>query len=237
MSIRIDASGDRIRRTTNLIDYNAAYWVDFWYYIVANNGAPAQAIVTLSASGSAYDELYMNSSLQLQFEVGAAGTTTVAGSTLSTGTWYRISVVRTTDANIFVYLNGVLDITNTRSVAGRIAVVNFDFGSNAFSEWSDARYSAISVWATSGTAAEVANRITILPKKFDSINGWYPTFPGATERLADYSGNGRNWTEAGTLTDEDPPPVSWGARSLYPQFVAAAAGGTILRQMMAHHGD
>ena len=75
------------------------------------------------------------------------------------------------------------------------------------------RIHAIKIWNTALTEAEIAQEVyTVAPRKLDSLWGWYPTRPGSGERAKDYSGNGRDWTEGGTLTDDDPPPISWGGR-------------------------
>lgn len=76
------------------------------------------------------------------------------------------------------------------------------------------RIHAIKIWNTALTEAEIAQEVyTVAPRKLDSLWGWNPTRPGSGERAKDYSGNGRNWTEGGTLTDDDPPPISWAGAS------------------------
>ena len=43
MPVRIDASGDYLRRTTGLLDFQQPYTVMFWYSVASNTAAAIRA--------------------------------------------------------------------------------------------------------------------------------------------------------------------------------------------------
>lgn len=152
----------------------------------------------------------------------------VTGTAIALGDWNHAAVVvaGTGTNQAKAYLNGVLDITNNGST--QPTATTLMVGNSSGSDWLDGRAAAIKIWDVALSAEEVAQEAnSILPVRFANLNGFYPCFPGATERLVDYSGNGRDWTANGSLVDEDPPPVSWGGPvQLFP-FVAPAAGASM----------
>ncbi len=81
MPVRIDASGDYLRRTT-VLDFQAPYTVAFWYSLAANNAASYEALLTISSGGSAYDELFIDASNVLKLECSGNSAGTVTGRTL-----------------------------------------------------------------------------------------------------------------------------------------------------------
>jgi hypothetical protein len=144
----------------------------------------------------------------------SGGGTQVSGSALTVGTWYHIAVVRESTTSLKVYINGALDITNTRNVGSRTAITRMEIGAYTTGNTNpgNIRVAYQKAWSAALTAAEVAQEMyTVRPRRLSNLYGWWPGRPGSGERAKDYSGNGRDWTEGGTLTDEDPPPIPWGA--------------------------
>ncbi len=206
MPVRIDASGDYLRRTSGLIDYQSAYTVAFWYSLTVNSGASYEAIFTLSGGGSAYDELFLDASNVLKLECSGNSAGTVAGRTLLVDRWYHIVVVRKSTSLMEVYVDGQLDITNTTSVASRnpATPANMSFGTNAFSEWTNGRFANAKAWQAALSRAEIiAESGEFANVRQANIYAWWPMLPGA--RTVDWSGNVRVLTEGGTLTDEAGP--------------------------------
>lgn len=234
MAVRFDASGDYLGSTTNLLDYNSNYTVMGWVYISTDTNADA-TVFNLFGNTSNYDYIAMDVdgvTLDTYVVVGGAFTQST-GTTLSTGTWYHIAAVRSSTTLLTVYLNGVSDQTNTRDVTSRSAISAYTVGhwDVSFPLRFDGRVHSIKYWDTDLTAAEVQNEMYVIsPRtKISNLNRWTPCWPGATERLQDYSPNRTNWTANGTLTDEDPPPVGYGGNVIiYPFAAAAVGGGTIL---------
>ncbi len=203
-AVRFDASGDYLRKTSGLLDYNAAYTFCFWVYLASNTGAGYQALLTLSGGGSAYDELFVDGSRVLSLEVGNGSSTKVTGATLALSTWYHITVVRESTTSIKVYLDGssTPTITNSQSVSGRIAIGNLSFATNAFSEWADHRAAYARAWTSALSTAEFAaekNSATAV-----KASPW-AVWPFQSDGN-DTSGNSRDLTAGGTLTYSEAGP-------------------------------
>jgi len=234
MAVRFDAAADRLLRTTDLLDYNAAYTWMAWVYLVSDLNAVSTFWCANNDTANNRDWVKTDidgTTLELIATIGGTGTA-VPGTNLSVATWYHIAVVRESATSLKAYLNGVLDITNTRDVTGRTAATRMEHGAfrSTNANPSDSRVDRIKAWSAALTLEEVqAERWLIRPQRTANLYGFWPTFPGATERMLDYSGNGRAWTEAGTLTDEDPAPVDWGAQSPRIILPAAVAATNFLR--------
>ena len=215
-----DASTDRLLRTSGVLDHNSAYTVMCWIRPSSISGAPCIFAVSAGTYSANGEELYISVSLGNRLTLyavngGTDGFGSPNGSVLSANTWYHVAIVRESTTSLKSYLNGVYEQTCTVSAASRSASSRMEFGA-----WSagnndpfSGRIHAIKIWNTALTEAEIAQEVyTVAPRKLDSLWGWYPTRPGSGERAKDYSGNGRSLTEGGTLTDDDPPPISWGGR-------------------------
>jgi hypothetical protein len=226
MAIRFDASADNITRTADLLDHNALYTFMAWVYLVSDLNSNSTFFVISDGSAGNYDWLRTTTdgvTLQARVEVGAAGTNS-AGTALTVGQWAHLAMVRSSDTSLQIYLNGVLDITNTRDVSARAAVGKMEVSVLGAGSRADARFSAMKAWSTNLSQAEIASEMRVIrPVRLSNLYAWWPCFPGSGERARDYSGNGRNWAEGGTLTDEDPPPVGWGAPVLLVQQATTAA--------------
>lgn len=227
MAVRFDASTDRLLRTSGLLDYNSAYTWMGWAYLVSNLGTTSTFWVLDDNSANNVDWLRTNTdglTIQLRAVSGGSGNS-VNGTTLSTGVWYHLALVREDASTLKAYLDGALDATNTTSVTGRTAATRQEHGGrSASTSPSDSRVAAIKAWSAALTQAEIQQeRWFVRPIRTANLHGFWPCFPGSAERLIDYSGNGRDWGTAGTLTDEDPPPVGWGSDSPPVVYMLAAA--------------
>lgn len=239
MSVRFDAAADRLLRTTDLPDYNGVWAWCAWGQIAVDLNANSAFYSENDNTTGNVDLLRTTTAgdvLEIRVVVAGAATT-VGGGTLTVGTWYHLALVRESAASLKLYIDGALSATNTRDVTGRAAASRQEMGgfrsTNTFPL--DGKVFATKVWAggTALTLAEVQQEMrTVRPVRLTNLYGWWPLRPGSTERLKDYSGNGRDWTEAGTLADEDHPPISWGApggmRIMPP--VAAAGGQPTMRR-------
>lgn len=223
MAVRFDAAADRLARTSGVIDYNASYTIMGWFMIVTDTNNYAN-IFALSDNSSNNSDFLTTNSDGTTFAVGrtsgGAGSFTInAGTALSLNTWYHGALVRDTGAgNLYAYLNGTLDATNSSSIASRAASTRTECGGATTGNLSpfNGRMYAVKAWQAALTAAEIRNEMNLIrPARFANIHLWTPLLAGSGERVRDYSGAGRDWTEGGTLTDEAPPPVSWGGRSLF----------------------
>lgn len=225
MSVRFDNSGDDLRRTSDLPNYNAAYTWMAWVYAVT---LPADAATMYCAGTTSWnkDELSLNPDGSLYLGVyGGASSDWPGGGSLSATTWYHVALVRESATSAKVYVDGSLLITNTADASGRGATALVTVGileadSTRYNPF-DGRVAHMKAWTTSLTLAEVqAEKPYVVPLKQASLYGWWPTKSGAVERVKDYGASGRDWTATGTLSDEADPGIAWSPvmlrRSLTP---------------------
>ena len=222
MAIRFDAVGDRFFRISDLLDYGSAYTVCFWLRLSVDMDAYVNFFSLNDDSDDNIDYLgTISDGTTLQLYVATGGSAASQnGTNLSVGTWYHVSIVRESLTVAKFYVNGILDGTVTKDVTGRTSVTRMDVAlahSSANYQF-NGLVADVKAWSSALTIEELKNEMwTVLPRRFANIYGFWPCFSGAI-RLKDYSGNGRDWTAGGTLTDESSPPVSWGMQSFnfYP---------------------
>ena len=203
MAVRFDAVDDSLERECPT---GGAFTLMAWVYITTDRNAY-----------TAFFQIHGNCTAETDTDGTTlalwTGSTLTAGDALSTGTWYHIALVSTGIAlpygTSYVYKNSALNITHAQEVG---VLDKLFFGNDGSSEWLNGRIAFGKAWGAALSQSEIQQEMnSICPRRFENLWGWWPMWPGATERLADYSGNGRTLTKNGTLTDEDPPPVSYGA--------------------------
>lgn len=230
MAVRFDAAADRLLRTSNLINYNGNYTIMGLVYLISTDNTCT--VFSLNDNGlSNIDWMYYYPGTGLM-RVNSNGNP--AGSYAATwDTWYHVAMVRSAVNNLTSYINGVADGTSTYDVTGRNANTRLEVGGcTSGNQYAiNGRVSFIKAWSVALTQAEIQTEMhTIRPQRTANLYGFWPCFPGATERLTDYSGNGYNWTAGGTLADEDPPPVSWGACISNFGWTAAELAGFLYKR-------
>jgi len=224
MAIRIDADGDSIQRTTNLPTITG-FTIMAWVRIRA---AVAGAAIFSFGDGTGSNDFY-------DIELGGAGNLVPvnwngnAGSSngtalvVDTPVHLALTCAGTGAGQLLTYQNGTLDITFDGFAD--VDAVHMELGDRIDGgNDSNLALSDIKIYDAVLTAAEIRNEMrTKVPRRFANLNGWYPCYAGATERLKDYSGAGNNWTANGTLGDEPlPVGVSWNGMEA---LVAAQAAG------------
>lgn len=227
MSIRFDkTTGKFLSRTT--FGSSANDWTYLgWVYVVtkpANGSYYGVVYKEMFSNANAAEFTSVSNNLRLTLWDGANETGTT---TLSTTTWYHVAIVRESSTVFKLYINGSLDHT------GGTNALTLKDGISRLGCWdtstdnADIRMAGWKIYGAGLTASEVAQEMyTLAPRRYANLIGFLPMLPGSAERARDYSGLGNNYTENGTLTDEDPPPVSWGGRSRKKIFI----GGTTFTQ-------
>lgn len=147
------------------------------------------------------------------------------GQALSLNTWYHVVWVHRSNADNELWINGVrvADSFAQAAPSGSLCVGAYAPGDfNYTATWAVAD---MKMWSAALSDGEVVQEMrTKRPLRTANLYSWLPTFAGVTERVKDYSGNGRDWSVTGTLTDEDNPPIPWGS---IPLAVGnPSAGGT-----------
>lgn len=231
MAVRFDAYGDYFYRT-DWPTYNAATTYMGWFYLTTVSGWQCIFHVGGDGTGSLNNYWYLGvfgDELYVEWGVNNISST----DPLSTG-WHHLCWSKSsgTSANYRGYVDGVEVVSvDARSVddpgTGGNPRSSISHDNGRWSEWLDGRAHSVKIWdGVQLSQQQIQQEMqAIRPINSDgNIWGWYPIFPGASERVLDYSGNGRDWTAAGTLTDEDPPPIPWGAPVLMPQKETKARG-------------
>ncbi len=247
LAIRINASADRILRTTEIPNYNAPYTIFQWVYPVAlpsNNTSDTIFSFNANSTTANYDTLAIRGLtstqvLRVDVDDGASNTTQDGSTDLSINTWYIVALVRRSATDLRVYLSvaggqfAQEGSTNTRDVSGRsTAATRMEWGARTSSNTDpmDGRLSNLIVWERALEVDELnLHRRFYAPQISDRIHAHWPLW-GSTD-LWDYSGNARVWTVGGALTQEDGPPIeAWDSPSLKlarypPQFQIPKAPG------------
>ena len=207
MAARNSGSGNRLTNAGNPTR-NSFTWM-FWLYLLGHGITEWPTFISLIGDRAPCVQLNQGG---YAIVIGETLNDTAIGSTLSLNTWYHIAWVRASTTNNRLYVNGVIDITDLTTQIGGTTEAGICYYDQALSTlWSDCRIAYSKIWNNVQLSAEeILNEMnSIRPVRTDGLWAFYPHMPDASERLADYSGNGRTLSQTGTITDEDPPPVSW----------------------------
>lgn len=235
MSAGMSSSTDGFRLTSGLLDMNAAYTFMCWVRLSADTNNYV-CVFALSYNDSQYDFIgTWADGTTLLAEIANAGVwDDIGAANLGDLAWHHVALVRESATVARLYCDGVLDGTSTNSVTSRTAAAYIDVGSWAISSsnFLTGDVCAIKAWSAALTEAEIqAEMQTIAPRRAADVYAFWPVFPGSGERTRDYGGSGHDWTESGTIDDNAPPPVSWGAGAWLLSHIAA--GGTLYSQSVA----
>lgn len=244
MSVRFDAAADGLRWSTALLDRDADYSFCCWVYLVT---APASGqystIFAIHDDAGEYD-IYdiFNNGVNNRFLVATSSTynETIGSTNLSTATWYFVCGVRSGAAarNLYFATMGATSLTNEVSHTispGAMTPSTNEIGAILTTNLDplDGRVFAFKCWSAALTTTELMQEMyTRRPHRFANLNRWLPTFNGASVRAEDWARTG-NVIEDGTLTDEDDPPISYGAPNILPQIAVIAATGQPASKRMA----
>jgi hypothetical protein len=199
-STLFDASGDFLNRTTGLLDANDVYTWSAWWQLVSDLNAQGNMFILSNAAGTVQERMQVGANGTL---LSSFGSGTVTGSDLTIGVWYYLTMLRESDTSQKIYINRALDITNTNDVSARAALDGFQ-RINHTSTRVHARVANPMEWTVALTQNEIGRQMHSLRPivRLDKLHAWHPGFPRSVDRTKDFSGNGRNWTENGTLTTE-----------------------------------
>lgn len=237
MAVRFDAAADRLARTSGLLNTNAAYTASFWIYLTSDLNAYEHVFGTNINSAAnnfeyvGFDDNNVGGTLpRLCLLVDNGAYVEVSGSRLALSTWHYIAVIRSSTTNLSLYLNGgtTADVTNTQNVSARTTATRMELGAfgTGNGDRFDGRIANLKIWNTNLTAQEAADeRFTVEPLRKSNLWGWYPLL--SSSDIADWSGNGRDWTAGGTLTTEDHPPRPFTLFVPQMPFAVVASAGSI----------
>lgn len=207
MSVRISANNQSLTRTANIPSPGTTgYTIMFWAYIVSNTGALQDMFWLHTTSVSNYHFHGALSGLSHYFEDDSGNS--ITGSSLSTGTWYHLALTVTPAGSTkIIYLNGTAD-GNTAGV-DTFTPNTLRLGNNpGASRHYDGRFAAYKEWSVVLTPTEINAEINSYAA-VKTANLVAECHLQLASNLTDSSGNGNDFTGAGSLTTEaDPPALS-----------------------------
>lgn len=250
MSVRANAAGDFLRRSTDFYDME-----NFSICMWARLRSDLNTFSPVWLMGRPADNTYQ------QFGTNADGTTIVFEDqrpasadkvitmvNMTVDTWYFLAATSGgvassnqaywSSTTTGALSNGSISMsgTNTHSTAGTREMDLFE--ETLFGGRSDASVCAFKLWSGAVlTSAEFENeRLQYLPVRTANLFTWSPFTDNDETNFRDYSGNARDWTEGGTVTFEDGPPISWGRNKSKRIYVLGGAAETITMDKWYNQG-
>lgn len=234
MSSRLDASGDKLSASTNLpASPRGTTLCGLFYMVTDRNDYTCPINLSASVDDGIFVETGTNgTTLDGYVYAGGAFTKTASMLSITVGRWYFMAITVSSAGAANFYYAGLTTATALTKVSMSGTVGTWTptlvcFGDSVFTgEWWNGRISGMRVWSTELTQAQLEGEMWFtLAQHTTSLNRSVPSFAGSGERARDYSGNGYNLTEGGTLSDEGDPPVLW-TNTVTPVYVSVATTNT-----------
>ena len=206
MAINI-SSGNWLSRSTNLINYNAAYTVMAWVY---PNSLSDGCVFGLKQAGEGTTDNYdfwgfLGGSYYLEVarNTPSYNATNAFPSVIGVSQFFHFAAVRSDSSNVQCYENGVA-ITSPASndVSARTAIGGMVIGryNTAFPNPLDGKLCDYLAYSRALSQAEIVNQMrSRLPLNTNNLVDWCPFINNSVN----ISGGASAWTENGTLTYGD----------------------------------
>lgn len=229
MAVHTGVSGNSLSATTNLPS-GSLFTIKGKFRLNSDRNANV-GFFALGQSGYAGVWMYCGTrgdGTTLEIGTGDGGDT---GSTaLNVGQWYDIAVTYD-GTNYKMYLDGELDVVHAYGTGVTVSLLIFNSGLG--NEWLDGDSFGYIVYdGLAFTQPEIrAQMRQIAPIRRDHLNRFIPVLPNSGERGRDWSGNGYNLTENGTMTDVASLGIPWQldteSDELWQGFTAAGGGAVV----------
>jgi hypothetical protein len=234
MAIRANASGDYVRRTTGLPDPELMS-ICFWVRLRTDLNTFSPIWLLGRAASGTYIQFGTNSdgtTLVWEDQRPASSDKFFSMMNMTVGTWYFVAGNTAgpagtnraywADAATAALSSGSVSMSGT-SAHDPMTEMSF-FAETLFAGRSDAAVAGVKIWsgAQLSQAEFELERWSYLPQRTANLHMWSPFVDVDETNFTDYSGNGRNWTEAGSITFEDGPPIGWGAPDDSRIYIPAA---------------
>jgi len=184
--------------------------------MLGHNGGSETVYTGIGRNGSGYCVIFDSTTAYSQ----------VTSPTFGLNAWYFIAYAQPAASNGQVWIwdssgtMGTASSGSVRPLAGNTYLRLTDLSTYGMI----GRLAGVKFWDAVLTESEfAAERLTLRPLRTSNLYIWSPFVAGAD--TADYSGNGRTWTDFSTPTSGDGPPVGWGAA---PYIIGNPAAGRVI---------
>ena len=231
MAVRFNAAADKLVRTTDFPTADgASHSVCFWMRREGDGSAnfenPWSLAPTTPPGGVPNIEITRSTSQVEAYPYESPGVT--IHPEISNDVWYFAWAIFDAAYDVTADCLAIGDAPtagHTATSAKTFTPATMELGTCSFySQNFVGSIAAYKHWSAVLTPTEIQQeRWLYRPKRLESLHLWSPLIVNSR----DYSGNGRDWTEGGTLTWEDGPPIGWGAS---PLSVGATVSGFTVAQ-------
>lgn len=224
----IDYSGG-FTKTTSTIDYNAPYTIMAWCYIADSLRADGDYYTLFSTLSEAIfpypvDRLwYENRILKGEVRGNSSGISFFESSNTVFDAWNHIALVRDSVTSISMVFNGSVQHfassfnISTREPSERESI-GFDSPGYPASLGDDHRICHQYRYDAALSLAEIQDQMYFgYPRRTANLREFLPMEPNSS-RNVDFSGNARNYTETGTLTNTESLNLTRPALSVIPYY-------------------
>lgn len=235
MSSRLNASGEKLSASTNLPSSpRGTTLCGIFYMVTDRNNYTCLLSLGADADNNVFLETDVNGTSLVCYIYNSGAYVATSILSMSTATWYFIAMTVSSAGAVNAYYANLTTASSLTKVAcsgtvGTWTPAHIMYGESEFTgEWFNGRISGMRAWTTELTQAQLEGEMWFtLAQHTTSLNRSVPSFAGSGERARDYSGNGYNLTEGGTLSDEDDPPVLWTNYTITLIDETAASAGNI----------
>ena len=229
MAVRFQTSAANYQsRSSDLLDYNSTYTWMAWCYLASDLDANQVVFFIRNADASQSDFVgTITSGVDLVAAVNGGSGSTQA--TWTVGQTRHVCLRRSSSSSLDLIVDGVLIGSDTTAAGTSRTLTAMESGSvlsGALARWDGHKF-AEKAWSASLSIDEIAKEMrTIRPQRTANLYAFWPDIANTASAAAtDFSGNGRSWTNNGTISVEDPGAgVGWGASPLFVNNPAAASG-------------
>lgn len=225
MALRCATSSQSLTRTANLPSSTAFTALGYFAQRGTQSASGANLFAVSASAFSNYMYIGYNST-NISLVTPTGNTTIIAAP--ATDTWFFFAITNAgtgaTDLKGYYAALGDTALTTASRTGRSFTVATIGCSDNSAGLWTNGDFANPRVYDAVLTQAELENeRQSLLPTRTANINLWTPTIDSTLANcVLDMSGNGRNWTSAGTPTVQSNPPVSWGSPvQTLPYYVPA----------------
>jgi len=207
-SLDFDGTDDFVQADNEITDY--PFTLECWVRFDVVNASQSVLYLSKTGSSTVYYGFSMASTGKLFIRSrNTTDTITNGNTTISANTWYHLAGVFTSNTERTLYLNGVLEVTQTNNVAfasTSIKVFMGLFRDSSPSAYLNGKMSDVRIWNTARTAQQIADNYNKrLIGNESGLVGYWKLDKGSGTTVADSTTNANAGTITGAVWDNSEP--------------------------------